>query len=361
MGTRAISTAPIDVDLRLGRLAAADIARRVAREVEPVGKLFSDLLARGENRLVQHFLLRAVRSAIAAGGDARLTGATLARYRAATVAGRFGIFSPMVDPTAEAAGMRATAEADSWDHPLPESPEPDDSQPIMLYVPGGGFILPPSPTQVALAFRLAEACGCDAVIGRHRLAPEHPFPAAINDLADRYGKLLDAGVLPSRILFAGDSAGATLVLSVLIELRARKAPMPAGAMLFSPWADLAMRGWSYIAKSMSSDSPFRMETAAFCANLYLGDTLPTDPRASPAYADLRGLPPLIIHCSRYDMHFDDAVTLSEKAHATGVEVRMNYWDSPRHHLERFRSRDAEKSIALAGEAARDLFDAALRR
>lgn len=360
MGDTAILAAgyagPVDVVQRLGRLEAGGIARQVASAARPLGKWLSDTQARIENRIIAHFLLRAVRQSIAEATDYAAAARRLARYREATARGTFGIFSPMtVEPPSAQGGWPASAEIAHWEGTAQE-PDSEPDEPIMLYVPGGGFILPPSPAQVALAFRLAEKCGCEAVIGRHRLAPEYPFPAPIHDLADRYAALIAKGTPPSQILLAGDSAGGTLVLSMLLELRARKLPMPAGAMLFSPWGDLAMRGWSYISKSLSNDSPFRMETAAFSARLYLGDALPTDPRASPVYADLAGLPPLAIHCSRYDMHFDDAVTIAERAELAGVPVRVNYWDSPRHHLERFRSKDAEASFALAAEFAQGLLE-----
>ena len=99
-------------------------------------------------------------------------------------------------------------------------------------------------------------------------------------------------------------------------------------------------------------SPFRMESAAFCARLYLGDENPTNPLASAVYADLSGLPPLSIHTSRHDMHFDDAVKLAENAHRDGADVKMNYWDTPRHHLERLKTKDAEASFKLAARFIR---------
>ena len=351
----------IQIPTRLAQLEAASIARQIAREAGVIGQAWSNFSARVENRFIQFFLLRAIRSAVSQETGYEGAAYRLANYRSAVAKGKFRILSPIsaVTPASEDTGWHDSAAIDVWrdagefDAALDDpSPEKKSEEPILIYVPGGGFILPPAPSQVGLAFRLGEACGCQVVVGRHRLAPEYPFPAPIHDLADLYLDLIAKGHSPSNILIAGDSAGATLVLSMLLEIRARKMPMPAGAMLFSPWADLSMRGWSYLTKSLSSDSPFRMETAAFSARLYLGETLPTDPRASPNYARLDGFPPLAIHCSRYDMHFDDAVTLAEQASDANVPVRVNYWDSPRHHLERFRSRDADRSMELAAENVR---------
>lgn len=101
-----------------------------------------------------------------------------------------------------------------------------------------------------------------------------------------------------------------------------------------------------------------MEVAAFCARLYLQSTLATDPMASPAFADFKGLPPMSVHASRYDIRFDDALKIIENAKAANIPCRVNYWDSPRHHLERFNSKDARKSFELAAsfvkEAVRDI-------
>lgn len=345
------ATADSDIDFRLLELETKKIAHVIRSQMAPLTQRFADFGARIENRVIKAFLIRTLKPAIEKGYDPAERARLLSAYRTATAGGKFAVFNPVMqappdtqllfDPASPLAEDYADADADR--------PDRESDEPILFYVPGGGFILPPSPKQVALAFRLAEHCGCEAVIGKHRLAPEYPFPIPARDLADQYSELLNAGTPPSRIILSGDSAGATLILAMMLELRERRVPMPAAAILFSPWGDLAMRGWSYISKSMSGSSPFRMETAAFSAKLYLGDTLPTDPRASPVYADLREFPPLAIHCSRHDMHFDDAVQLAEKADDASVSIRMNYWNSPRHHLERFGSKDAVRSFDLVAE------------
>ncbi|WP_417610959.1 alpha/beta hydrolase fold domain-containing protein [Parasphingorhabdus sp.] len=338
-----------DIDLRLVQLEAKKIAHAIQSQMVPLAKTFSDFGARIENRIIQAFLIRSLRPAIDKGADPVERARLLSAYRTAAARGTFAIFNPVMQPPPDAQLLFDPASPLAADYADADWTEESADEPILFYVPGGGFILPPSPKQVGLAFRLAEHCGCEAVIGKHRLAPEYPFPQPARDLADQYEAILKSGKSPERIILSGDSAGATLILAMMLELRERRLPMPGGAILFSPWGDLAMRGWSYISKSMSGSSPFRMETAAFSAKLYLGDALPTDPRASPVYADLREFPPLAIHCSRHDMHFDDAVQLTEKANDANVPVTMNYWDSPRHHLERFGSKDANKSFDLVAE------------
>ena len=223
----------------------------------------------------------------------------------------------------------------------------DPQKPVLLYAVGGGFILPPAPRQITLVRELAEATGCTPVIARHRLAPEAPFPHPANDIVDQFLELIETGHNAQDIVFSGAMAGATLILSAALTLRDRGLPLPAGILLFSPWGDLSLSGWSYITRSASTASPFRMETAAFCARLYLQDELSTNPLASPVFADLSGLPPIAIHTSRHDMHFDDALRLVENADAAGVEAHIRYWDSPNHHLERFNRREREKSFDLA--------------
>ncbi len=225
---------------------------------------------------------------------------------------------------------------------------------VLLYAIGGGFILPPAPRQITLVGELADAIGCAPVIARHRLAPEAPFPEPINDIADQYETLLETGHAPEDIVFGGAMAGATLILSTALTLRERGLPQPAGILLFSPWGDLSLSGWSYITRSATTASPFRMETAAFCARLYLQKELSTHPLASPVFADLTGLPPIAIHTSKHDMHFDDALKLVENADDAGVEAHIRYWDSPNHHLERFNRREKQKSFELARQFVESL-------
>ena len=342
---------PNNINSTLGALEAREIAFRVGRAAGPVWRSVDAVMARGENAITKWWLARLIRRATAMDEAEAL--AWLDRVRRDTAGGSWSI---LPDDT----GILSMAS-----HMLPASMRPsavkggagagfdgDPAQPVFFYVAGGGFMLPPTPRQRAIAGELAAGFGARAVMGAHRLAPEHPHPLPVEDLAGHYLSLIEGGVPATNIVVGGDSAGATLLLSMLLMLRERGETMPAGALLFSPWTDLAMRGWSYVTKGVSSDSPFRMETAAFAARLYLGDTLPPEPQASPAYADLDGFPPIAVHCSRYDMHFDDAVHLAEQADKAGVPVRVNYWESPRHHLERFRSRQAKESIELAAGIAR---------
>ena len=216
-------------------------------------------------------------------------------------------------------------------------------RPMLFYVAGGGFILPPSKRQKSTIQRMADFTGIEIIMGNHRLAPENPFPVPIDDIVSQYQKLV-AKHPESKIFLMADTAGASIALGALQVMIGRMQQLPPGIILFSPWCDLSLSGWSYITKSMTFQSPFRMESAAFCARLYLKDTLPTNPLASPIFADLTDFPPILIHTSENDLHFDDAIKLAENGEKQGCDVKINYWDSPRHHLERLSSDDAKESF-----------------
>ncbi|GGC99000.1 alpha/beta hydrolase fold domain-containing protein [Aquisalinus flavus] len=328
---------------RLSVLEAGRLAHFVRSEAGLLGRIADHTLARAENRLIEYVFISRLKKVFRDFADPlRPANAMMDALRQRQSEGKMAGLSMMAsaDGTPRV-DTEESSSADAW------RLSRQGGERLLFYVPCGGFILPPSPKQLATAQRLASACNCRLVIGKHRLAPEHPFPAAIHDIADHYEALLAGGHHPGNIIAGGDTSGACIMLSALMELRRRGVTMPAGVLLFSPWADLSLSGWSYITGSVSATSPYRMEIAAFCARLYLQDTLPTNPMASPVYGEVKGLPPMAIHSSRYDIRFDDALRLVEKAEKAGVPCRINYWDSPRHHLERFKSRDADKSFELA--------------
>lgn len=207
--------------------------------------------------------------------------------------------------------------------------------------------MPPSRRQKIMVQRLAEAVQCEITLGQHRLAPEYPFPAAAHDIAAQFRSPLSEGPPARRMFMAADTAGASVTLGAIQLLRDSGHQLPAGVILFCPWCDLSLSGWSYITRSMTTESPFRMESAAFCARMYLQDHNPTDPLASAVFGDLDGFPPILIHTSKHDLHFDDALRLAEKGTASGCDVQINYWDSPRHHLERLTNADAQRSFLIA--------------
>jgi acetyl esterase/lipase len=217
-------------------------------------------------------------------------------------------------------------------------------QPMIFYIAGGGFILPPSKRQKTTIQQMADFTNLKIIMGNYRLAPENPFPLPIDDIVSQYQALVEKHP-ENEIFLMADTAGASIAMGVVQVLASKKQALPSGIILFSPWCDLSLSGWSYIANSMTAQSPFRMESAAFCARLYLQETSPTNPLASAIFADLSDFPPILIHTSENDLHFDDAIRLAENGKQQGCDVKLNYWDSPRHHLERLSSEDAKAAFS----------------
>jgi monoterpene epsilon-lactone hydrolase len=203
---------------------------------------------------------------------------------------------------------------------------PPDAAPdrVILYLHGGAYCIGSCASHRELAARLAGAAGARALVVEYRLAPEHRFPAAVEDAVATYRWLLDRDVAPGRIVLAGDSAGGGLAVATLVALRAAGAPLPAGAAMISPWADLA--GTSPSLRTRAEADPWLTpERLAQRASLYLGDADPRAPLASPVYADLRGLPPLLILAGGDEIVLDDAARLAERARAAGVPVALEVY------------------------------------
>ena len=221
---------------------------------------------------------------------------------------------------------------------------------VMIFLPATSFIMPAGRKQVRALQSFATRHGISTVMMHYPLAPEHPFPAAIERVAADYRALIDnLDYRPEEIVICGASAGASVGLGALQLVREAGGPMPAGLLLFSPWVDLTMSGWSYITRGLTAQIPIRMEFVAFCARLYLGDALAVSPLASPLFADFSGLPPILVHASRRDIYFDDSVRLVQRAREAGIDARINYWDHPQHFLEQFLSPEAAKSLELAAQ------------
>lgn len=197
----------------------------------------------------------------------------------------------------------------------------------MLYLHGGGYIAcsPQSHRPATSAFALA---GFRTFVPDYRLAPEHPFPAAVEDAIAVYRGLL-ADLPSNRIVVAGDSAGGGLALALLLSLQEQGLPLPAAAALFSPLTDLAATGNS-IRENSRRCAMFNTESIPRAAQRYLGDADRRIPLASPLYADLRGLPPLLIHVGANETLLDDSLRLAELARAAGLQVESKVWPAVPH-------------------------------
>ncbi len=200
---------------------------------------------------------------------------------------------------------------------------------VILYLHGGGYVMGSIATHREMVARLSKASGARALLVDYRLAPEHPFPAAVDDATAAYRWLLSQDIKPSRIVVAGDSAGGGLTLATLVALRDAKTPLPAAGVCLSPWVDMEGTGESMITRA-KADPVVQKQGLLGMAQLYLGGKDPKSPLAAPLHADLRGLPPLFIHVGDAETLLDDSTRIAEKAKMAGVKVDLEIWPEMPH-------------------------------
>jgi monoterpene epsilon-lactone hydrolase len=220
----------------------------------------------------------------------------------------------------------------------------------VLYFHGGGFRIGSVASHRDLVARIALACGFRVLAINYRLAPEHRFPAALDDALAAYNWMLGQGLKPANIAFAGDSAGGNLVLAAMLALRERVLPLPGVAVLMSPWTDLAATGASYVSRAEADPIHQRSMILALAKNYLGGQGDPCDPLVSPLYADLRDLPPLLIQVGDRETVLDDSVMLAEKARAAGVDVELEVWDGMIHVFQMFGAELPEAHRAISSIA-----------
>jgi len=204
----------------------------------------------------------------------------------------------------------------------------------ILYFHGGSYIFGSINTHRELASRLARAAGARVLVLDYRLAPEHPFPAAVEDVLGAFGYLVDHGTDPANLVIAGDSAGGGLTMAALLALRDAGSPLPAAAACLCPWTDLAGTGQSMIINA-GSDPMIEPGRLMEQAQVYLAGASPRTPLASPLYADLAGLPPLLIQVGSTEILLDDATRLAERARIAGVRVELEVWPGMIHCWQAF--------------------------
>ena len=220
----------------------------------------------------------------------------------------------------------------------------------ILYFHGGGFRIGSVESHRDLIAQIARASGCRVLAINYRLAPEYRFPAALDDALTSYGWMLGQGLQPGSIAFAGDSAGGNLVLAAMLALRERGLPLPVAAMLMSPWTDLAATGTSYVSRAEADPIHQRPMILALAKNYLGGQGDPCDPLVSPLYADLAGLPPLLIQVGDRETVLDDSVMFADLARGAGVDVHLEVWDGMIHVFQMFGAELAEAHQAIASIA-----------
>lgn len=204
------------------------------------------------------------------------------------------------------------------------------TQKTILYLPGGGFIFPASSGHTTIVAKLARKTQSQGLMVHYRLAPEHPFPAGLEDALAAYRYLIeDRGISAGDIVFAGDSAGGGLTLSLLLAIRDEKLPMPRAVTLISPLADLSFSGASRVTNRWRDPMlPTDRRMNAF--ELYHGDTPADHPLLSPVFGDLSGLPPIFLQVGSTEILLDDALRIARKARSQGVDVEVEVWNALPH-------------------------------
>jgi len=210
----------------------------------------------------------------------------------------------------------------------------DPSRGVILYLHGGAYMLGSIISHREFVARLAQTTRSKVLIINYRLAPEDPYPAALEDALAAYKWLLKQGYDPAQIILAGDSAGGGLALAVMLKLRSEGRPLPAGGVCISPWTDLALTGDSYRSKA-EVDPMLNFERIDDCAKLYAGQHDRKGPLISPLYGDLRDLPPLFIQVGTDELLLDDAEQFTERAREAGVEVTLEVWQGMFHVFQIF--------------------------
>ncbi|QHJ05799.1 alpha/beta hydrolase fold domain-containing protein [Hymenobacter busanensis] len=231
-------------------------------------------------------------------------------------------------------------------------PKGANQQRVLLYLHGGAYVMGSLNTHRGFIGALAQHCGLRALSADYRKAPEHPFPAALDDALAAWYWLLDQGYCPQDIMLAGDSAGGGLVLALLLHLRDKKAPLPAAALCLSPWTDLTIPAIEAYASTTLPDEAKLLEALEIRAwgRQYAGDTPLHNPLLSPLLAELHDLPPLLLQVSDAELLYHDTLRLAAKARAAGVPVTVQTFEGLVHWWHLFWRTVPEAKAALAQAA-----------
>ena len=204
-----------------------------------------------------------------------------------------------------------------------------DTGRAILYLHGGGYAIGSLNTHRRLAYDISAASAAKVLLIDYRLAPEHPFPAAVDDAASAWRWLLQQGFAANRLAITGDSAGGGLTIATLVNLRDKNLGLPACAVAISPWVDLEGLGNSMTTRS-AQDPMVQKDGLLWMAKMYLNGKDSRTPLAAPLHADLKGLPPTLVQVGTAETLLDDAIRIAEKMHEAGVDARLAIWPNQLH-------------------------------
>lgn len=228
------------------------------------------------------------------------------------------------------------------------SPEGVEGGRVLFYIHGGGYVAGGSGASRAEVGRLAQALRARAYVPDYRLAPEHPYPTPIDDVLSAYRWLLDNGASAASVVFAGESAGGAMVVSVMVRARNAGLPLPARGLAISPWANLEHTGASMTSRD-GLDPLVTRDALRLLAAAFLGDRLRGDPDASPVFADVRGLPPIMVQVGENEVMLSDAIRLAEHLASNRVRTTLEVWPGMFHVWHHFAAilPEAREAIATA--------------
>lgn len=207
-------------------------------------------------------------------------------------------------------------------------PEKAEANKVLLYIHGGGFISGSCLTHRRHVSKFALGTGLRSLVFDYRLAPENPFPAALEDCTEVYLGLLEAGISPENIVLGGESAGGTLVLSLLLALKKKDIALPKAAFSISPVTDLSCQAESFRTNAKKDIAP--MGSWDVWTRYYIGKSDFKDPLLSPQFGNYQGLPPIYICVGSYEIHLDDCLNVARKASKHGVELELKVWEGMVH-------------------------------
>jgi monoterpene epsilon-lactone hydrolase len=226
---------------------------------------------------------------------------------------------------------------------------------VFLYLHGGAYIMGSCNTHRYLASKLSQSTAARVLVPEYRLAPENPFPAAIEDAVKVYRWFISSGITPDKIIIGGDSAGGGLTLATLLSLKGEDEALPALAVLLSPWTDLEGTGESM--KTRAEVDPWLSPDATRAIpTLYTRDLDLSHPLVSPIYADLSGLPSMLVHVGNDEILLSDSARLVDCAREAGVEVTFKVWDDMWHVFQTFAIPEGQQAIDEIGEFVQKHFN-----